>query len=303
MGVKRVQQIQIFEWRRVLVAAVAALCVSACEQGRREEPQPTNSIEPPTLPPMTAPLRQPGFRAVRRSTVQEAITTERRLFARELLAGLTNRSRLCLGAFSRAPSLDRFDFCATFDILAERRALSSMGSPLPPGNRFADTARRLVVAGAIVSGSEAEALTRLSDIRTLISQIEAAEWEVVDVRPTPGNDPIEDILTNGAQPPASNPSRTETEPTRTRPTPILPCSQSVDGAFRQVALATLNVCVQTLFAGRCMEPGQSELGRWDRYQLRHVWREVQIAEDGVNYRFLVTQDFNCRIPELVNGSG
>ena len=72
------------------------------------------------------------------------------------------------------------------------------------------------------------------------------------------------------------------------------------GYWRKVADgASLDSCVQALFAGRCERPGVADYGRWDRDTLRLVDGRVEQASDNRTFHTLVKQwQEDCAIPNL-----
>ena len=80
--------------------------------------------------------------------------------------------------------------------------------------------------------------------------------------------------------------------------PVGQCLRSVGAEWRNLGDSlTLDTCVQILFAGRCVQPGEALYGRWDGQPVRLVPGRVEIASDGVAFRQLVEQDpRSCMIP-------
>ena len=58
---------------------------------------------------------------------------------------------------------------------------------------------------------------------------------------------------------------------------------------------SLNGCVQALFAGRCVKPGEAQYGRWGDETLRLVPRRVEISTDNRTFRPLADQSPACAI--------
>lgn len=56
-----------------------------------------------------------------------------------------------------------------------------------------------------------------------------------------------------------------------------------------------DACVQTLFAGRCLKPGQAQYGRWGQQTLRLVTGKVEVSDDNQSFRTLAAQDAACAI--------
>lgn len=61
---------------------------------------------------------------------------------------------------------------------------------------------------------------------------------------------------------------------------------------------TLNACVQALYAGTCVRPGDAQYGRWGETTLRLVPRRVEQSSDNVRFRTLAEQDRSCNFPGL-----
>ncbi|MBN9467061.1 hypothetical protein [Brevundimonas sp.] len=57
-------------------------------------------------------------------------------------------------------------------------------------------------------------------------------------------------------------------------------------------------CVQALYAGTCVRPGEAQYGRWGDTTLRLVPRRVEQSGDNTRFRTLAEQDRNCQFPEL-----
>jgi hypothetical protein len=76
------------------------------------------------------------------------------------------------------------------------------------------------------------------------------------------------------------------------------CLRFSSGEWRQVSGSMgLNDCVQALFAGRCLHPGEADYGRYGDTTLRLVPGQVQQATDNVHFRTVVEQRRgNCEIP-------
>lgn len=61
---------------------------------------------------------------------------------------------------------------------------------------------------------------------------------------------------------------------------------------------SLNACVQALYAGTCVRPGEALYGRWGDTTLRLVPRRVEQSPDNSRFRTLVEQDRSCQFPGL-----
>jgi hypothetical protein len=60
----------------------------------------------------------------------------------------------------------------------------------------------------------------------------------------------------------------------------------------------LNACVQALYAGTCVRPGDAQYGRWGETTLRLVPRRVEQSDDNSRFRVLADQDRDCQFPGL-----
>jgi hypothetical protein len=61
---------------------------------------------------------------------------------------------------------------------------------------------------------------------------------------------------------------------------------------------SLNACVQALYAGTCVTPGDALYGRWGNTTLRLVPRRVEQSQDNNRFRTLVEQDRSCQFPDI-----
>ena len=61
---------------------------------------------------------------------------------------------------------------------------------------------------------------------------------------------------------------------------------------------SLGACVQALYAGTCVRPGEAQYGRWGDTTLRLVPRRDEQSSDNSRFRTLAQQDRNCQFPEL-----
>ena len=77
------------------------------------------------------------------------------------------------------------------------------------------------------------------------------------------------------------------------------CLRHVSGEWRQLSGGmSLNACVQALFSGTCVRPGDAMYGRWGDLTLRLVPRRVEQSQDNSRFRTLAEQDRNCQFPGL-----
>ena len=61
---------------------------------------------------------------------------------------------------------------------------------------------------------------------------------------------------------------------------------------------SLAACVQALYSGTCVSPGEARYGRWGDSTLRLVPRRVEQSTDNNRFRTLAQQDRQCQFPEL-----
>lgn len=77
------------------------------------------------------------------------------------------------------------------------------------------------------------------------------------------------------------------------------CLRHVGSDWRQISSGmSLNACVQALYSGMCVRPGDAQYGRWGSSTLRLVPGRVEQSGDNVRFRTLAEQDRNCQFPSL-----
>ena len=113
-----------------------------------------------------------------------------------------------------------------------------------------------------------------------------------------------------APPPSAPPLElTEAEPAPlTDQQPVEPSAQPASGAaclrhtgsdWRSLSSSmSLNACVQALYSGTCVRPGEALYGRWGDMTLRLVPRRVEQSPDNSRFRTLAEQDRSCQFPGL-----
>ena len=80
--------------------------------------------------------------------------------------------------------------------------------------------------------------------------------------------------------------------------PTAPCWRR-DADWRRLPTdLTLNACVQALYAGRCVKPGETAYGRWGEETLRLFQRRIEASADNRTFRPLVDQGANCATPSI-----
>jgi hypothetical protein len=80
--------------------------------------------------------------------------------------------------------------------------------------------------------------------------------------------------------------------------PVAPCWRRDNDWRRLPTDLSLNACVQALYAGHCVKPGEAVYGRWGEETLRLSPRRVEISSDNRTFRPLVDQGPNCVIPPI-----
>lgn len=104
---------------------------------------------------------------------------------------------------------------------------------------------------------------------------------------------------------------TDPQPSAATPEPVGPDQPQVQAASGAQCLRhtgsdwralssnmSLNACVQALYSGTCVRPGDALYGRWGNTTLRLVPRRVEQSPDNNRFRTLVEQDRSCQFPDL-----
>jgi hypothetical protein len=77
------------------------------------------------------------------------------------------------------------------------------------------------------------------------------------------------------------------------------CLRHVGNGWRQLSSNMgLSGCVQALYSGVCVAPGEAQYGRWGATTLRLVPRRVEQSDDNSRFRVLTRQNGDCQFPEL-----
>jgi len=115
--------------------------------------------------------------------------------------------------------------------------------------------------------------------------------------PPPAEPPVE--LTETAPAPAAAET---TEPAQPSPQPVAAvgqCLRHTGSEWRMLSSSTtLNACVQALYSGVCVRPGDAQYGRWGDTSLRLVPRRVEQSSDNNRFSTLAEQDRSCQFPGL-----
>jgi len=112
--------------------------------------------------------------------------------------------------------------------------------------------------------------------------------------PPPSAPPIE--LTEAEQPPLTEPQPDEPS---VQPASGSACLRHTGSDWRSLSgNMSLNACVQALYSGTCVRPGEALYGRWGDVTLRLVPRRVEQSNDNSRFRTLAEQDRSCTFPGL-----
>ena len=76
------------------------------------------------------------------------------------------------------------------------------------------------------------------------------------------------------------------------------CLRFTGSDWRELGQMSLNQCVQALYAGTCVRPGDAQYGRHGSVSLRLVPRRVEQSNDNRRFRILADQERNCQFPGL-----
>lgn len=112
--------------------------------------------------------------------------------------------------------------------------------------------------------------------------------------PPPSAPPVE--LTEAEQAPLPEPQPTQPS---VQPASGSTCLRHTGSDWRSLSSnMSLNACVQALYAGTCVRPGEALYGRWGDMTLRLVPRRVEQSPDNSRFRTLAEQDRSCQFPGL-----
>lgn len=114
--------------------------------------------------------------------------------------------------------------------------------------------------------------------------------------PPPGAPPV--ALTEVAPSPSVG-QTTPPAPAPVQAVSTAACLRHTGSDWRSLSSGmSLNACVQALYAGTCVRPGEALYGRWGDTTLRLVPRRVEQSADNNVFRTLVEQDRSCQFPGL-----
>ena len=116
--------------------------------------------------------------------------------------------------------------------------------------------------------------------------------------PPPSLPPIE-LIDATPEPVKSSQPNQPSQPTTTPVAAGSQCLRHTGSDWRALSSGmSLNACVQALYAGTCVRPGDAQYGRWGDLTLRLVPRRVEQSNDNARFRTLAEQDRNCQFPGL-----
>lgn len=98
--------------------------------------------------------------------------------------------------------------------------------------------------------------------------------------------------------PAEPTGEPETREPAVAPSSATACLRFTGSDWRLVGDMSQAACVQALYAGTCLRPGEAQYGRWGDVSLRLVPRRVEQSHDNVRFRTLAQQDRQCQFPDL-----
>jgi len=120
----------------------------------------------------------------------------------------------------------------------------------------------------------------------------------VAFRPPPGPPALETPIASEDDPLPED-AGPEYVDTPTRPAPAgATCMRHVRSEWRTLSSnMSLNACVQALYSGVCVSPGDAQYGRWGDTTLRLVPRRVEQSNDDTRFSTLIEQDRSCQFPD------
>ena len=99
--------------------------------------------------------------------------------------------------------------------------------------------------------------------------------------------------------PMTTPEPAQPEPAQVQTAAGAQCLRHTGSDWRALSgNMSLNACVQALYSGTCVRPGDAQYGRWGNTTLRLVPRRVEQSPDNNRFRTLVEQDRSCQFPDL-----
>jgi len=112
---------------------------------------------------------------------------------------------------------------------------------------------------------------------------------------------VADLNTNLGNPDQALPEKPGAQPgeSQVQRASGAPCQRYTGSEWRQISAdMSLNQCVQALYSGTCVGPGDAQYGQHGGLTLRLVPRRVEQSTDNKRFRILADQDRNCQFPGL-----
>lgn len=121
----------------------------------------------------------------------------------------------------------------------------------------------------------------------------------VAFRPPPGPPALEEPVVDEGPVDDFGPQPDYVEPSRPAPQGGASCMRHTGSEWRTLSSnMSLNACVQALYSGTCVAPGDARYGRWGDTTLRLVPRRVEQSNDDTRFQTLTSQDRSCQFPDL-----
>jgi hypothetical protein len=154
---------------------------------------------------------------------------------------------------------------------------------------------RCFVDGQFVGMATLAECAQRNGLATEALDVGLDETGALAAAPTAAFAPPPQLPIEVAEAPAAvaEPSRPANAPVATPTGPA--CLRHSGSEWRQVAAGvSLGQCVNALFAGTCVRPGEALYGRWGDTTLRLVPRRVEQSADNSRFRTLAEQNRNCQ---------
>jgi hypothetical protein len=112
-------------------------------------------------------------------------------------------------------------------------------------------------------------------------------------------EPPVEVVDAGPQPLPETPEPGQAEQPQAQAAGGAQCLRHTGSDWRALSSnMSLNACVQALYSGTCVSPGDALYGRWGNTTLRLVPRRVEQSPDNNRFSTLVGQDRSCQFPDL-----
>ncbi|MBU1386011.1 MAG: hypothetical protein KKG14_01185 [Alphaproteobacteria bacterium] len=112
-------------------------------------------------------------------------------------------------------------------------------------------------------------------------------------------EPPVEMVDAGPMPAPETPEQGASQPPQVQAAAGAQCLRHTGSDWRSLSSnMSLNACVQALYSGTCVRPGDALYGRWGNTTLRLVPRRVEQSADNNRFRTLVEQDRGCQFPDL-----